>query len=109
MAKKMISIKGKTPVEIDLDDIALHEAIAVEKATGWTMTELGRQLTAERMDAFAGLLWLVLRFRLKEDVTFEQITSGEYRISLKTDVVITDVEDGEPEGPTGGSEATPSP
>jgi hypothetical protein len=107
--RKTISIKGGPPVEVDLDDIALHEAIAVEEATGWTVSELATRLKSESMLAFAGLLWLVLKFRLGEDVTFTQLRTGEYHLSMKNDVVIADVEDGEAAGPTGGSEATLSP
>lgn len=109
--KTLVSIKGAPPVELDLEDIALHEAIAIEDATGYTVDELGQHLKAKRMKAFAALLWLLLRFRLGEEVSYADIVSGAYRLSLKTDVVFTEVEDGEGEEvPTGGgSGETPSP
>lgn len=109
MMRKTISIKGGEPVEIDLDDIALHESIAVQEATGWTIKELSKRLQDEDMVAFAGLLWLVLRFRLgHEDLAFKDLTTGVYPISLKKDIVIADVE-GQEADPTSGSGAPPSP
>ncbi|MEV4173978.1 hypothetical protein [Nonomuraea sp. NPDC049709] len=99
--KKTISIKGGPPVEIDLDDLALHEAIALEDETGWTMKEMAQELQAQRMKAIAALVYLILKFRLHEDLTYEDLITGRYPISLRKDIVI---DDGEPEPAEGGGE-----
>ncbi|MFD9943195.1 hypothetical protein ACFWYW_14620 [Nonomuraea sp. NPDC059023] len=81
MAK--ISIAGET-IELELGKLPLHEALALQKATGWRPPELGEALQAQDMLAIAGLAWLILKFRMGKDVTFDDICDGTYVVDLAT-------------------------
>ena len=94
-----INIGGES-VELDFGRMPLHEALALQKATGWRPPELGEALAQQDMMAIAGLAWLVVHFRMgKKDVSYDDICEGRYVVDLSEFSVEAD---DEPD-PTGGS------
>lgn len=81
MATARMTIEGET-FETDPNKLALHEGIALQKATGMTAKDLEAGLVAGDFMAMAAYVWINLRFRLKKDITWEQIESGEYPVDL---------------------------
>lgn len=82
MAK--IHINGET-VDMRVQRLPLHQALAIERATGWSVAEFATQLQAGRMAAVAAMAWLVLKFHMgKSELTYEDITEGNYEIDLAT-------------------------
>lgn len=99
MAK--ITFAGET-VDMDLAALHLHEALALQKATGMRPPQLGEALAGQDMLAIAALIWLILKFRLgKPELTFDEVCDGTYDIDLST----FKVEDDPEPDPTGGVEA----
>lgn len=95
------TIDGKTH-DIDVRKLGLHEAMAVENATGMSMDDLGKGLVAGRVTAMAAYIWIILKFRCHEDVTWEQIESGERYVDVAT-MTVEDTPD-----PTAAAEAAPA-
>lgn len=74
---------GDEVVEFDIGRLGLHEALALQKATGFRPPELEQALAARDMVAVAGLAWLIVKFRMGHDeVTFDDICEGRYEIDL---------------------------
>ncbi|WP_084963757.1 hypothetical protein [Thermoactinospora rubra] len=96
---------GDESVELDIAHLPLHEGIALQRATGWRIKELGEACAAGDLVAIAALAWLALR-RMGKDVTFADIESGAYPIDLASiNVEVLD----EPSPPSGGEAKTSPP
>ena len=95
------TIDGET-YDVDVKKLGLHEVIAVQRATGYSMEQLVNGLVSKDAVALAAYLWIILKFRKGEDVTWEQIESGERYI----DIAAIKVEH-EPD-PTEAAEAAPA-
>ncbi|MEU8270825.1 hypothetical protein AB0B89_27165 [Sphaerisporangium sp. NPDC049002] len=104
MAK--ITVAGES-VDLELGSLPLHEALALQKATGMRPPQLGEALAQQDMLAIAALCWLILKYRMGKDVTFDDICDGTYPVDLGSFSVEED--EPEPVGPTGGEAATTSP
>ncbi|UBU10037.1 hypothetical protein [Nonomuraea gerenzanensis] len=96
-----INIAGES-TEFDLDHMPLHEGIALQKATGWRMKELGEACATGDLVAVAALVWLGLR-RMGKDVSFADITDGVHPIDIST--ITIDMEE-EPPPPSNGEAKT---
>jgi hypothetical protein len=78
----IVTIDGES-AEIDVNKLGLHEAMALQKATGFRPKELGEKLAAGDAVAMGAFIWLWLRFRMgKVDVTWEDIESGAYPVDM---------------------------
>ncbi|MBB2909326.1 hypothetical protein FHS43_000572 [Streptosporangium becharense] len=80
MAFRM-TIQGET-FETDPNRLALHEGIALQKATGLTAKDLEAGMQNGDFLALAAYVWINLKFRLGKDVSWAQIETGEYEIDL---------------------------
>lgn len=101
MATVRMTIEGET-FEIDPEKLALHEGIAIQRATSLTAKDLATGLGAGDFIATAAYVWIILKFRQGKDITWDQIESGEHEI----DVAAIKMELVEQPGPT---EAGPAP
>lgn len=95
---------GNESVEFDLAHLPLHEGIALQKATGWRIKQLGEAISDGDMLAIAALAWLALK-RMGKDVEFKDIESGAYPIDLAS--ISVDAE--EQQDPSLNGEAKTSP
>lgn len=95
---------GGESVEFDMNHLPLHEAIALQKATGWRMQQLGVAMKEGDALAIAALAWLALN-RMGKDISFADIESGAYPIDLAS--ISVDVE--EEQDPSLNGEAKTSP
>lgn len=74
------TIDGETH-DVDVKKLGLHEVIAVQRATGYSMEQLVNGLVGKDAVALAAYIWIILR-RNGEDVTWAQIESGERYIDI---------------------------
>ncbi|WP_433252856.1 hypothetical protein ACQPYK_08555 [Streptosporangium sp. CA-135522] len=81
MANVRMTIEGET-FEVDVNKLGLHEGIAIQRATSLTATDLANGLNNGDMIAMAAYVWIVLKFRKGEDISWEQIESGERYVDL---------------------------
>lgn len=79
MAK--VTYQGETH-EIDLARLPLHEGIAIQKATGFGSVAIAAALTEGDFIAMAGLAWLILHFRMRKEITFDDICTGAYVVDM---------------------------
>ncbi|GAA5076705.1 hypothetical protein HNP84_007322 [Thermocatellispora tengchongensis] len=98
MPRSRIMIDGK-PAEIDLDRLALHEGLALQRTTGMRVPQMAEGLQAQDMEAMLALVWLIMKFRMGYDeVTLDEIAEGKYVVDL---TAVEIVDDQEAPGPTG--------
>lgn len=99
-----VTYNGKT-VEVDLKRLPIHEGIALQRKTGFRAIELGEKLKVGDFEAMGAYAWYVLKFKMGQDVSYEDICDGTYDLAW-TDFTI-ETEDVEAV-PTGEAEAKTS-
>lgn len=74
---------GGQTVEVDIENLALHEGFALQKATGFKVMTLVNKVQEGDFEALAALAWVIIKFRMGyDDVTFDDICEGRVPVSL---------------------------
>ncbi len=94
---------GQT-IEVDMENLAVHEGLAIQRATGHKMTAFLKAVEAGDMEALAALGWVLIKFRMdKPDVTFDDVCEGRVPVRI-SDFTNTEAAP----DPTPGGATTPS-
>lgn len=92
---------GQT-IDVNLEKLPLHEGMALQKTLGKRMPEFVSAVQAGDMEALAALGWVLIKFRMNRDVTFEDVAEGRVVIT------IADFDDPEAREAASNGEAPPT-
>jgi hypothetical protein len=98
-----------TTIEVDVEKLAIHEGLAIQRATGLALERFLKALEGGDMACLAALGYVLLRFRMgMQDVTFDDVAEGRVPVLL-SDFANLDADKTarQPADPTGGAK-TPS-